>query len=194
MMKKYKSVIAFIVLFSFFDLMGQILVPVEEQIPIILKSLNYEKKLKEKVANAEEVSIGIVFNAADELSVRLKEEMLKAFKNNKKAKIWGKKFHVEEIAYENPMQLEKQIIVRNVHVLLVSIGLDNALSEIRDVARSNTLITGSMRRDDIVNGTAVLGVAPDVNGPRPFVNYVQAKEFLLEFDIQFLNVAEMISN
>jgi hypothetical protein len=173
---------------------AQILVPIKNQIPILLKAMNYEMKLKEKVRNAKNVNIALIYNEQDELSIKMMRESKKWFKKKDGIKIDGKKIKVIPVAYRNPADLQKKIVIYNIHVIYFCIGLDPYLSEIAEVSRSNAIITLSPRWEDIQKGYAVLGVAMAADGLRPYVNYIVAKEHFLEFDIKFLNVAEVIKN
>lgn len=187
-----KILIVGFLLLLFSGLQSQILIALKDQIPVMLKSLNYESSLKTKINNHKIVNIGILFDQNDKLSVKMKDEVSKIFKKNRKIKVYGNKIEVIPIAYENPAKLEKEIIIKGIHVVFYCIGLDEHLEEIKNVVRSNTMISLSPRIDDIKNGMAVLGVIIGESGYKPFINFKIAKNNMLNFSTSFLKLAEVV--
>ncbi|GAB4183719.1 MAG: hypothetical protein Kow00108_20930 [Calditrichia bacterium] len=190
---KSKIIVVYILMFLAIPLYSQIIVPIEEQVPILAKAINYVKSNNLTASDSKEFMVAVLYKKNDAFSEKMMKQAVKAFnKKTKKIRVFDKKIKAIALEFENGLVLEKQLIVNDVKAVFLCAGLKNDIEEINSVIKANSLISMSPQMDDIVNGNAVMGVTLAEGNVVPYVNYVVAKEYRLDLDLQFLNFAEVI--
>ena len=190
-MEKRFYIIVSILLFVFSSIVfSQIKIPLKEQIPVILKALNYNKTIKEKAK--KNVNIAILYDGENELSKLTMEEVNKIFKKNDGKKVFKKKIKLIKIPYTSKEKLEKKVFIKKLNAFFVCAGLEEKFPEILEVAKFNKIITISADESDIVNSRVTLGVAKVGSVYKPYISLINAKENNVELDFKLLKIAEVI--
>ncbi len=169
---------------------GQISIPLKDQIPVILKSLNYDKTLAPKIN--KEVHIAVLYDEGNELSKMAMEAVVKQLGKNSKIKIYRKKNKAIPIPYTNKDKLEKKVFVKKLHVFIICSGLETNYADINEVAKYNKIITVSLNGKDITDGKAVMGVTGEPDAYKPYINLQLAKNNNVDLDFKLLKISEVI--
>ena len=163
--------------------------PATLQIGLLLKALTYDRNLVERAG--PELTIGVVYVAADPASVQAKDEMaetLKAFagKTVKKVPI---RFVVLE--YTTPAELERAVKAGEVEVLYVAPGNAGHLPAVLKVSQSLRIITTTGVPDYVRRGVAV-GVGLKQDKPQVLINLRSSRSEGSEFDSRLLRSATIL--
>lgn len=169
---------------------SQINIPLKDQIPIFLKSLNYDKNIADRIE--DRVNIAVLYDKDNEISTMTMEKVIDVLKENEKIKIFKKKNLGVSVPYSTKEKLEKKIFINKLHAFFICPGLEDKLGEINEVAAFNRIITMSPSQTDIADGNAVLGVIGTEESFKPYVNLTKAKENNIELDLKLLSISEVL--
>ncbi|MCK5075288.1 MAG: DUF4154 domain-containing protein [Calditrichia bacterium] len=183
------AIVVFVLITSI-TVLGQTNIPLKEQIPVILKALNYNKTIGEKVK--KNVNIALIYNPANELSKVTMEEIAEILKDNDKIKIFKKKIKVIPIEFTTKDKLEKKVFIKKLNAFFLCPGVEKNNAQILEIAKFNKIITISSNQNDIINSKATLGVAFSGGKFKPYINLINAKENNVDIDFKLLKIAEVI--
>ncbi len=159
----------------------------KETVPILLKALNYNKTLKDKVR--DNCVIAVLYNAASAKSETEKEIISNALKDNDNIKIYDKKLKVLEIPMDASTNLEKKIIINKINAFWMTSDLQSFMSTIRQSAKYNQVITLSTDNDLINNQLVAMGTQKSDSGFKLIVNLNEAHNINVDISANLLSTA-----
>jgi hypothetical protein len=161
----------------------------ENQLPLLLKVLTYDRNLEQKAGN--ELAIGIVHDPSDRDSAKATDEIASTLykyggKTVKKLPI--KYFTIE---YTNPPELERIVKSKGISVLYVAPGVAKSLPAIVKVSQTLHLTSVTGVPDYVRKGVAVgIGVVQD--RPQILINLASSRSEGSEFDASLLRIATIL--
>lgn len=162
----------------------------EAKASILLKSLNYNKTLKNKIH--KQCVIAVLYNPQSQTSTSEKNTVLKALKNNKKIKVFGKKIRIIEIPMTPSVNLEKNIILKKINAFWVVNDLLPYIPAIRESARYNQVITITTDSDLVKKALVALGSEKTAHGYKIMVNLPELKNIKIDMSSDLLGQAILI--
>jgi hypothetical protein len=163
---------------------------IKEQVPIILKALNLNNTLKEKIKN--DCVIAVLYNPHSSLSGDEKKSIVKSLEDNKKIKIHDKKIQVVEIPMDMNMNLEKQIMIKKINVFWLSAGLEAYANGIKESAKFNQVITISSDPALVTGAFAAMSTQKSENGYKLIINKNETNNIQLDLNEKLLSEAIIV--
>lgn len=163
---------------------------VKEEVPVILKALNQNNTLKDKIKN--DCVIAVLFNAESATSENEKEIVTDILNDNKNIKIYGKKIKVIEIPLDANVNLEKKIIINKINAFWLTSGIQAYMSKIRESARYNQVITIASDQNLVTNSLAAMGAQKTEAGYKLLVNLMEIHNINIELHQNLLSEAIVI--
>jgi len=161
----------------------------ENQLPLLLKVLTYDRNLEQKAG--KELAIGIVHDPSDRDSAKATDEIattLYKYGGKTVKKLPIKYFTIE---YTSPPDLEKIVKSKGISVLYVAPGVAKNLPAIVKVSQANHLTSVTGVPDYVRKGVAVgIGVVQD--RPQILINLASSKSEGSEFDASLLRIATVL--
>jgi len=161
----------------------------ENQLPLLLKVLTYDRNLEQKAG--KELAIGIVHDPSDHDSAKATDEISSTlFKYGGKTvkKLPLKYFTIE---YTSPADLERIVKSKGISVLYVAPGVAKNLAAILKVSQSLHLTSVTGVPDYVRKGVAVgIGVVQDK--PQVLINLASTRSEGSEFDASLLRIATIL--
>jgi hypothetical protein len=164
-------------------------IPVENQVSLFVKILNYDRQIKLNISNC--VNIGILYQNKFRISSIAKDEFIKYLMLNSENNIDGKPFNCIPIEYNSLDNLESIFKEKKLNVLYVTPMRSVDLGKIIQICRQKKVISISGVPDYIKEG---LSVGLDVEGesPKIMINIYAAKSEGADFKSQLLKLSEII--
>jgi len=164
--------------------------PIEEQAPLILKILTYDRNLDR---NSEEVlTIGIVHDPTNPDSATAMQELSDFLFANKGKKVKQKPFRYFQIEYAGSESLRAFSEERGIGVYYITPGFSSAtLSQIIGVSRSPS-ITSMTGVPDYVQAGVAVGIGERRGRPQILINLPASREEGSEFDASLLRISTVI--
>jgi hypothetical protein len=164
--------------------------PVEDQVPLFVKILNYDRSLKNR--NDDKVVIGIIYQEKFRKSDLTKEEFINSIEDISENTINGK--HVECIPIEvsNLYNLERIIDSKNISVLYIAPLRSVEINRIYHLSRQKKIITISGVSQYIREGISV-GLELVDEKPKILINRRASKYEGIDFTSQLLRLAILIN-
>ncbi|MFZ0389876.1 MAG: hypothetical protein WAN36_05410 [Calditrichia bacterium] len=190
----YKFTVFFLILITALALTGMAQnseEEVKEAVPLILKALNYNQTIQEKIK--DDCVIAVLYNPQSTESEREMETIKKALEKNDNIKVHGKKIKVLVLPVDNTTNLEKQIIIKKINAYWVSSNLNGFSKKIRESAKYNKVITLSNDSDMVASALAVLGTQKTDSGRKLLVNMNEAENNKQDFSENMLSTAILIN-
>ncbi|MEJ2636683.1 MAG: hypothetical protein P8184_15490 [Calditrichia bacterium] len=159
----------------------------KETVPILLKALNYNKTLKDKVR--DNCVIAVLYDANSAKSETEKEIISNALKDNDNIKIYDKKLKVLEVPMDASTNLEKKIIINKINAFWMTSGLKSFMNSIRQSAKYNQVITLSTDNDLINNQLVAMGTQKSDSGFKLIVNLNEAHNINVDISANLLSTA-----
>jgi hypothetical protein len=164
--------------------------PVEDQVPLFIKILNYERNLKNYKNDI--VVIGVIYQERFRISNLAKDAFIKTIDENSEITIDGKPVDCVPIEISNIDYLENIIIDKKIKVLYVAPLRSIELSSIYRVSRQKKVvsITGVSRyvKDGLSVGLDLIDERPKI-----LINLKAAKYEGTDFTSQLLRLAIIIN-
>lgn len=186
-----------LVLFLLVSILGVTRVPaqdfsteIKEQAPVILKALNYNSTIKDKIKN--DCIIAVLFNPQSALSEEEKNSIINAVKDNDNIKIHGKKVKTIEIPMSPNLNLEKKIIINKINALWLTSNLQSSMEAIRESAKYNQVITISADQNLVTEALAAMGTQKTESGLKVLVNMSEAQNINIDLSDNLLSEAIVI--
>lgn len=163
---------------------------VKAQAPIILKALNSNSTLKDKIKS--DCLIAVLFNPASQMSEQEKKSIISAIEENGNIKVHGKKVKALEIPMTPDLNLEKKVIINKINAFWLASELQPFMDTIRESAKYNQVITISAD-DRLVNEALVtMGTQKTTTGYRLIVNMQEAQNINIDLNKNLLSEAIII--
>ena len=163
---------------------------VKEQVPVILKALNHNKTLDDKIRN--NCIIAVLYNPQSVTSESEKNAIIDALNDNKKIKIHGKKLKTVEIPMDMAMNLEKQIIIKKINAFWLTSGLQSHMNSIRESAKFNQVITIASHNDLVTTSMAALGTQKTESGHKVMLNMNEINNINVDINNNLISEAIII--
>jgi hypothetical protein len=185
------------VFFFLIIILGVTLVPAQdfsteitEQVPLILKALNYNSTLKEKIKT--DCIIAVLFNQQSALSEKEKNSIIDAIKDNDNIKIHGKKVKTIEIPMTPDVNLEKKVIISKINAFWLTSNLHSSMETIRESAKYNQVITVSADQNLVTEALVAMGTQKTETGLKVLVNMNEAQNININLSDNLLSEAIVI--
>lgn len=164
-------------------------VPVDLQVTLILKVLTYDLQLVQKAKS--ELTVGILYSAADPASVQAKDDVQKIFQQFADKTI--RKLPIRYVVIENttPAELQSRILANRVNVLYLTPGNGANLGQILQLSQSRGIVTTTGVPDYVQRGVAV-GISLRQDKPQILINLASARSEGSEFDASLLRIATVV--
>ena len=188
-LKIYLNIYVFVLIFLGKAFAQEMPLPVENQVPLFIKILNYDRQFKARISNS--VVIGILFQNKYRTSTIAKDEFIKYLMLNSEYNIDGKSFTYVPIEYNNLTNLENLLSDKKLNVLYVTPMRSIDLSKISQVCRQKKIISISGVPDYIREGLSV-GLDLEGDNPKILINIIAAKNEGADFKSQLLKLSEII--
>jgi hypothetical protein len=186
-----------LVLFLLVIVLWVILIPaqdfstdVKEQAPVILKALNYNSTLKDKIKI--DCIIAVLFNPKSASSEQEKNSIVNAIQDNDNIKIHGKKVKTMEIPMAPDVNLEKKVIINKINAFWLTSNLQSFMASIREVAKYNQVITVSADQKLVTEALAAMGTQKTDAGLKVLVNMNEAQNININLSENLLSEAIVI--
>lgn len=163
---------------------------IEEQVPIILKALNLNNTLKEKIKN--DCVIAVLYNPQSSSSGDEKKVIVMSLEDNKKIKIHNKKLQVLEIPMDMSINLEKQIMIKKINVFWLSVGLEAYANGIKESAKFNQVITISSDPRLVTGAFAAMSTQKSENGHKLIINKNEINNIHLDLNEKLISEAIIV--
>jgi hypothetical protein len=163
---------------------------IKEQAPVILKALNYNSTIKDKIKT--DCIIAVLFNPTSALSEQEKNSIIDAIKDNDNIKIHGKKVKTIEIPMTPDVNLEKKIIIGKINAFWLTSNLQSSMEAIREGAKYNQVITISADQNLVTEAMAAMGTQKTESGIKVLVNMNEAQNININLSDNLLSEAIVI--
>ncbi len=164
--------------------------PVEDQVPLFVKILNYDRSLKNR--GDDKVVIGIIYQEKFRKSDLTKEEFLNSIEDNSENTINGKPIECVSIEVSNLSNLERIIDNKNISVLYIAPLRSIEINRIYNISRRKKIITISGVSRYVRVGISV-GLELVDEKPKILINRKASKEEGTDFTSQLLRLAILIN-
>ena len=164
-------------------------IPVNLQIPLILKILTYDRELLQK--SKSELTIGILYSAADPSSVQAKDDVSRILQQLADKTVRQLAIRTVVIEYKGAGDLQATVSASRIGVLYVTPGSAGQLDQILRVSRSQRITTATGVPDFVQSGVAV-GIGVRQEKPQILINLASAKSEGSEFDASLLRIATVV--
>jgi uncharacterized protein DUF4154 len=168
---------------------GEMALPVDQQVPVLLKVLTYDRNFEAKAGS--ELAIGIVHDPTDRESAAATEEMattLFRFAGKTVKKLPLRHYTIE---YTSAADLESFVKAKGISVLYVAPGSARNLGEILKVAQALHLTTATGVPDYVRKGVAV-GIGLVQDRPQILINLAASRAEGSDFDASLLRIATIL--
>jgi hypothetical protein len=163
---------------------------VKEQVPVILKALNHNKTLDDKIR--KNCIIAVLYNPQSATSESEKNAIIDALNDNKKIKIHGKKLKTVEIPMDMSVNLEKQIIIKKINAFWLTSGLQSHMNIVRESAKFNQVITIASHHDLVATSMAAIGTQKTESGHKVLLNMNEINNINVDINNNLISEAIII--
>jgi len=163
---------------------------VNEQVPIILKALNHNNSLKDRIR--EECVIAVLYNPQNAASDNEQKVISDVLNDNKKIKVHGKKIKVVEIPMAADLNLEKKVIIKKINAFWLTTGTEPYMNTIKESARYNQVMTISANQDLVTRAVAAMGTQKTETGYKLLLNLSEAHNINANLNQNLLSEAIVI--
>jgi hypothetical protein len=163
--------------------------PVEDQVPLLLKVLTYDRNLETKAG--PELAIGIVYDPSNSDSAKATNDLGSVLFNLKGKTVKKLAIKYYTIEYTGNPDLDRFVKQKGISVLYLTPGNARNLTNILQLSQELHLTTTTGVPDYVRRGAAVgLGRAQD--RPQILINLQTTRAEGTEFDAAFLRLATII--
>ncbi len=164
--------------------------PVEDQVPLFIKILNYDRSLKNR--DDDKVVIGIIYQEKFRKSDITKDEFLNSIQDISDNTINGKPVECIPVEVSNLQNLDRIIDSRNISVLYVAPLRSIEINRIYHISRRKKVVTISGVSKYIREGISV-GLELVDEKPKILINRKASKNEGIDFTSQLLRLAILIN-
>ncbi|MEO0093984.1 MAG: YfiR family protein [candidate division WOR-3 bacterium] len=166
-------------------------VPMDLQLPLLLKVLTFDRNLKSRVG--KEIVIGVIYQEKFRASLLIKDEFLRVLKELPIKDLADLPIKAKPIALGDEAILKTAIINDSIAILYVTPLRAFEISTIQALAGELKVLTLTGVPEYVKSGLAV-GVGTKGERPLIIINLTQAKAEGADFSSQLLNLAKVITN
>jgi hypothetical protein len=163
---------------------------VKQQVPLILKALNHNQSLEDKVR--KNCVIAVLYNPQSTTSDNERKVVSDVLKDHKKIKVHGKKIKVLEIPMTMDLNLEKQVIIKKINAFWLTTGTQPYVNTIRETAKYNQVMTITANSDLITGALAAMGTQTTESGHKLLLNMSEANNINANLNQNLLSEAIVI--
>jgi hypothetical protein len=164
-------------------------VPMELQVPLILKILIFDRNFGEREQTA--VNIGIVYAPADAASLRARDELVRALDRVSDKTVRGRPIRYTPLEFTSYADVEAAVLARRISVLYIAPGNGGNLVQLLRLSERNQIMTVTGVPEYVARGAAV-GIGLRQDKPEILINLASARSAGGEFDASLLRAARVI--
>ena len=164
-------------------------VPMDLQVPLILKVLIYDRNFAERDQSA--VNIAVVFTPSDPTSLQARDEVLRALERVSDKSVGGRPIRFSAIESTRVADIEQAVLARKISVLYITPGNSANLEQLLRLSERNQVITVT-GVPEYVNRGAAVGIGLRQDKPEILINLASARSAGGEFDASLLRIARVI--
>jgi hypothetical protein len=164
-------------------------VPMDLQVPLILKILVYDRNFGEREQSA--VNIGVVYVPGDPASLRARDELMRALDRVSDKTVKGLPIRYTSLEFTSDTDVEAAVLARRISVLYIAPGNGANLEQLRRLSERNQVMTVT-GIPDYVNRGAAVGIGLRQDKPEILINLASARSAGGEFDASLLRIARVI--
>jgi hypothetical protein len=166
------------------------LLPVNVQVPLLLKVMSYDRNLK--AGTGDEIVMGVVYQSNVRASVNVKNEFELEWAKSSNHSIGGTSVHCVFVDMNDDENSLKETVQRNhVDILYVAPFRSMSLQRITSVSRSFQLPTITAVSEYVESGLAI-GLVEQGLKPQIIINLSFARAEGIDFDSRLLRIAKVI--
>jgi len=162
--------------------------PVETQLNVLLKTLTFDRNLKER--QGERLTIGIVYHGLFNKSLQAKDELIEAFKTVRIEEIFEHTLHIVTVDL-HLIGLEEAVASQDVDILYITPLDSSQIRKISKLSRSMGVITLSGVPQYSEQGIAVT-VGKKGEAAQIIINLDAARAAGANFSSQLLKMAKIV--
>lgn len=162
--------------------------PVETQLNVLLKTLTFDRNLKER--QGERLTIGIVYHGLFNKSLQAKDELIEAFKTVRIEEIFEHTLHIVTVDL-HLIGLEEAVASQDVDILYITPLDSSEIRKISKLSRSMGVITLSGVPQYSEQGIAVT-VGKKGEAAQIIINLDAARAAGANFSSQLLKMAKIV--
>ena len=162
--------------------------PVETQLNVLLKTLTFDRNLKER--RGERLTIGIVYHGLFNKSLQAKDELIEAFKTVRIEEIFEHTLHIVTVDL-HLIGLEEAVTSQDVDILYITPLDSSEILKISKLSRSMGVITLSGVPQYSEQGIAVT-VGKKGDAAQIIINLDAARAAGANFSSQLLKMAKIV--
>ena len=167
----------------------KMLVPANIQMTLLLKTLTYDQKLKDRCQDA--INIGILYVNNDQSSVEAKDEVIKVLNENSDRTISKLPFYFRELRWHSADSLLIHIQSFKINIIYVCPGNENNVDAIRKLSTSKQVLTMTGMPGYVDKGLSVsIGIKNEK--PQIIINLEATKAEGVDFDPKLLRIAKIV--
>jgi len=159
-------------------------VPLDVQLPAFLKALSFDRNL---TVSDGQLTIGVVFDPADERSLSAKDRLLEIQRELTRLRVKGQRVHLVAVPYDS----DASITAAGVKVLLVAPLSASSLERLARLSASSDFLTLATDVAGVDRGLA-MGMEMEGGRPRFVVNLGAAVEAGASFESSFLTLCRIV--
>lgn len=187
-MKKIGLVIILTFLWTPMSRAQEMAVPVKVQIPLFLKILTFDRKLKARVG--DEIVIGVVYQRKFRKSLNVKDRFVDMMNESSITKV--ENIPIRQVSIDiDKTDLAGAVSRNNIDILYVAPLRALGVKTITGVSRAKRILTLTGVPDYVESGLAV-GIGIKGEKPRVIINSPAAKAEGADFSSQLLKLAKVI--
>ncbi len=159
----------------------------KEQVPLVLKALNHNNTIKEKMR--DNCVIAVLYLDGSATSEEQKKAITDVLNDNRDIKVHGEKIKVIEIPLQPGVNLEKKIIINKINAFWMASKVQTYMDQIRESARYNQVITISSDPDLLSSVPIAMGTQKTANGYKLVLNLQEAEHINLDLNQNLISEA-----
>jgi hypothetical protein len=164
-------------------------VPVETQLPLLLKVLTFDRNLQETMG--DELVIAVVYQKRFRQSLLIKEALERAAATTELTRVAGTPFRLAPVALDDPDLLEQSLIEVEADVLYIAPLRAIPISTVTDASRRLGVLTMTGVPDYINSGVSV-AIEVARSRPRLVINLEAAEKEGADLSSRLLNLARVV--
>jgi hypothetical protein len=165
-----------------------VVVPVDKQLPLLLKSISFDRNFGEKVENNKTIVIGIVYQEKYRRSVNLKDELIKATLSLENQELTKYEITYRLIPIDGGLTEDVRIKIQSSSIMYVTQLRGVDMEELGEISRANNVLSVAMVPEDCRSG---LSMSFEQAGSRPklLIHLRAARAEGCNFSSQLLKIA-----
>lgn len=165
-------------------------VPIEIQVPLIMKILTFDRNFDQTFET--EVNIGIVYAPGDFASLQAREHLTAWFDQSANKTLKKRPVKYIALAYTTTGEMEEAVTFHQINLLYITPGNAHHLTALLSISQTYQIITATGVPDYVEQGVSIgLGVKED-RKPKIQINLPSSKSEGIDFEAKLLKLAEVI--